>query len=302
MRREIKKIFCATDFSEFAKDVIVYGLILAKEFSAKLYVCHVVDLPSVPSYGKAVAGSVEQQKRFMDYARRQIKRMVTDESVEHIPIVTLGNTTEEISRLVKEHQPDLVITATYGKSELKRFFLGSVTERLLQTLPCPLLVLRAAGKGPQSKRQKFPFKRVLVGCDFSPDSINALNYVLGFAQEFKIELHLIHIVEPTGYETLFKLPSAPREKFKKELFEMIEKKLHSVVAEKGLNGLNLSTQLVVGKPYEQLIQYAKNNNIDLIALGTRGLGMVEEILVGSTTDRVVRRAPCPVLSIPLKFA
>ena len=301
MRRQINRIFCATDFSDFAKDVVAYGVTLSKEFRAKLYICHVVDLPAVTTYGEAVIGPIENQNRFMGYARREIELLVGDQSIEYQPLITLGNTTEEIARLAREHLADLVITATHGRSGLKRFFLGSVTERLMRTLPCPLLVIRGAEEeAVRSRRQKFPFKRILVGCDFSSDSQLALDYSISMAQEFESELHLVHVVEPSGYKDLFKLPFEPGEKFKKDLYDMIQEKLKALVPGDALNWITLKTTLRVGKPYEELIRYSEINDIDLIAMGTRGHGMVEDLLVGSTTDRVIRRAPCPVLSISSK--
>jgi nucleotide-binding universal stress UspA family protein len=297
MRRQINTIFCATDFSKLAEEVVAYGITLAKEFNAKLLVCHVVDFPTVSMYGEAVSGPIEHQNRFMDYARSEISRLIGDASVDSQAIVTLGNTTEEISRLVIEFNADLVITATHGRSGLKRFFLGSVTERLMRTLPCPLLVLRGSEEERETKFHKFPFKRILVGCDFSSDSDLAFKNSLSMAQEFQSELHMIHVVEPTGYKDLFKMAAVQGEKFKQDLFDMIKGRLQSMVPEDALNWLTLHTHLLVGKPYEEIIRYAEINDIDLIVLGIRGHGMVEDFLVGSTTDRVIRRAPCPVLSI-----
>ncbi len=297
MRRQINTIFCATDFSKLAEEVVAYGITLAKEFNAKLVVCHVVDFPTVSMYGEAVTGPIEHQNRFMDYAKSEISRLVGNEPIDSQALVTLGNTTEEISRLVVEFKADLVITATHGRSGLKRFFLGSVTERLMRTLTCPLLVLRGAEDGSESKFQKFPFKRILVGCDFSSDSDLAFKNSLSMAQEFESELHMVHVVEPSGYKDLFKMPAEQGEKFKQDLFDMIKGRLKSMVPDEALNWLTLQTHLLVGKPYAEIIRYAEINDIDLIALGIRGHGMVEDILVGSTTDRVIRRAPCPVLSI-----
>lgn len=297
MRRQINTIFCATDFSKLAEEVVAYGIALAHEFNAKLIVCHVVDFPTVSMYGEAVTGPIEHQNRFMDYARNEISRLVGNEPIDSQAVVTLGNTTEEISRLVVELNADLVITATHGRSGLKRFFLGSVTERLMRTLPCPLLVLRASEDGGDSKIQKFPFKKILVGCDFSQDSDLAFTNSLSMAQEFESELHMVHVVEPSGYKDLFKLPAEQGEKFKQDLYGMIKSRLQAMVPEDALNWLTLHIHLLVGKPYEEIIRYAEINDIDLIALGIRGHGMVEDLLVGSTTDRVIRRAPCPVLSI-----
>jgi nucleotide-binding universal stress UspA family protein len=297
MRRQINTIFCATDFSKLAEEVVAYGIALAKEFNAKLLVCHVVDFPTVSMYGEAVSGPIEHQNRFMDYAKSEISRLIGNEPIDSQALVTLGNTTEEISRLVVEFNADLVITATHGRSGLKRFFLGSVTERLMRILHCPLLVLRGSGEDSEPKLRNFPFKRILVGCDFSSDSDLAFKNSLSIAQEFESELHMVHVVEPSGYKDLFKMPPEQGDKFKQDLFEMIKGRLKSMVPDEALNWLTLRTHLLVGKPYEEIIRYAEINDIDLIALGIRGHGMVEDFLVGSTTDRVIRRAPCPVLSI-----
>ncbi len=298
MRKQISRIFCATDFSRFAEEVVTYGIRLAKEFNAGLYICHVVDLPSVSMYGEAVAGPIEYQNRFMEYARQEIERLVGSESIEYTPLVTIGNTTEEINRLAKDHAADLVITATHGRSGLKRLFLGSVTERLMRTLPCPLLVLKGAEEDAPRSLSKFPFRKILVGCDFSAHSDEALKYSLNMAQEFESEFHLVHVVEPSGYRDLFELASQPAvDRIKEDLYDMIKERLSERVPVDALNWISLKTQLLVGKPYEEIIRYAALNDIDLIAMGIRGHGMVEDLLIGSTTDRVIRRSPCPVLSV-----
>jgi nucleotide-binding universal stress UspA family protein len=301
MRRQINRILCATDFSRFSQDVVNYGIRLAKEFHATLYICHIVDVPTVSVYGEAVIGPIEHQNRFMEYARQEIETLVGDETLDYKPLITLGIATDEITRLAKENIVDLVIAATHGRSGLKRFFLGSVTERLMRTLPCPLLVLRGSDdeKIPE-KLKKFPFKKILVGCDFSEDSHQAFEYSLSMAQEFESELHLVHVVEPSGYKDLFKLPADAGDKFKQELYDMLKDKLISMVPQEALPWMTPKTSVVVGKPYEELVRYAELNDIDLITLGIRGYGMVEELLVGSNTDRVVRRSPCAVLSVSAK--
>ncbi|MDA8402947.1 MAG: universal stress protein [Desulfobacteraceae bacterium] len=297
MRRPINTILCATDFSKLSEAVVSYGITLAKEFNAKLIVCHVVDFPAVSMYGEAVSEPIDYQNRFMAYARAEIDRLVSGAAIDYHALVAVGNTIDEITHLVDEHQADLVIVATHGRSGLKRFFLGSVTERLIRILPCPLLVLRGETDDAVAGIQKFPFKRILVGCDFSLDSDLAFANSLSIAQEFESELHLVHVVEPSGYRDLFNMSADQGEKFKQDLYDMINAKLESMVPQDAMNWLTLHTHLLVGKPYAEIVRYAQMNDIDLIALGIRGHGMVEDLLVGSTTDRVIRRAPCPVLSV-----
>ncbi|HMA66534.1 MAG TPA: universal stress protein [Desulfosalsimonadaceae bacterium] len=298
MRRQIRSIFCATDFSEFAGVVVAYGIAMAKRFEATLYICHVVDLPTVSAYGEAVFDPIEYQQRFMDTALREIHSLLEDSGVRYEPLVTIGSTTEEITRLAKDYTAELVITATHGRSGLKRFFLGSVTERLMRTLPCPLLVLRGSEElTDHMDSPRVPFKKILVGCDFSEDANAALNYSLSLAQEFESELHLVHVVEPSGYKDLFRIQQESGEQIRQDLYQMIRDRLNSLVPGEALNWITLESRVLAGKPYAELIRYADIHDMDMIALGIRGHGMVEELLVGSTTDRVIRQAPCPVLSI-----
>ncbi len=299
MRKHIDRILCATDFSDISKNIVPYSIQMAKEFSATLYICHVIDLPTISLYGEAIIDPISQQQQFMDVARREIEVMMEDAGVSWEPLITVGHITEEIARLAVDHKIDLVVSATHGRSGLKRLFLGSVTERLMRTLACPLLVLRAPDESGAGSPiiQRFPFKRILVGCDFSVDSEAALDCSLNMAQEFESELHLLHVVEPTAYQDFSTLPGEPGDPLQQDLYDSIKTKLHTLIPTEALNWCSEKTSVMAGKPYAELVRYAELNDIDLIALGVRGHGMVEELLVGSTTDRVIRRAPCPVLSV-----
>lgn len=298
MKKKIHRILCATDFSDVSRLVVPYGIDLAAELNAEIYVCHVIDLPTISVYGEAVFDPITQQQRFMDFARQEIEKQIKDAPVRSTPLITIGHATEEIANMADEYDIDLVIAATHGRSGLKRLFLGSVTARLMRVLGCPILVLRAVEAGEKAVRQEVPFRRILVGCDFSEDSAAAFECSLNMAQEFESELHLVHVVEPTEYKDHLKFPSRSGEPLPKDLHDAIKEKLAAMVPEEAMNWCKgLKTSVLVGKPYAELVRYAGIQDIDLIALGVRGHGMVETLLVGSTTDRVVRRAPCPVLSV-----
>ncbi len=126
MRVRFKNILCATDFSDFSNQSIVYGVELAKEFGAGLTICHVIDLSSVAIYGEFQLEPVEQQNRVMADAKTQLNKLVGDQPVNWEPLVTVGRPADEISRVVEERNIDLVITATRGRSGLKRLILGSI--------------------------------------------------------------------------------------------------------------------------------------------------------------------------------
>jgi nucleotide-binding universal stress UspA family protein len=189
------------------------------------------------------------------------------------------------------------VAASHGRAGLKRLILGSVTERLMRTLPCPLLVVRSPERGFVTPAdQAITLKNILVGCDFSPDSSLAFHYGLSFAQEFQASLHLVHVIQPPLYDYMEK-PGEQKEVSEKDLKSALKKKLEDMIPEEARTWCEPVTTLLAGQPHEEITKYALVNDIDLIVLGVRGHSLVETLFVGSTTDRVMRRASCPVLSV-----
>lgn len=300
MRVEINSIFCATDISDFSNHAVSWGIALAREFDAKLYVCHVVDFPTSITYGDGPIFFVDQQSQAVGNANRQLEQLVGDKEVQWEPLVTIGHAGDEISRLAREKRADLAISSTHGRSGLKRLILGSVTERLMRTLHCPLLIVRGPEHDLNILSEKgLKFRKILVGCDFSEDSALAFQHGLSLAQEFQSELHLVHVMEPPVYMEMFKSSAEYGEELQVDLQIQIKSKLKNMVPKEAFNWCTPETVLLDGPSHEELIRYAKNNEIDLIVLGVRGQGLVERLFIGSTTDRVVRQTPCPVLSVCL---
>jgi nucleotide-binding universal stress UspA family protein len=302
MRLRLKKIICATDFSDPANYAINYGVSLAKEFNAKLYLCHVIDLSSATLYGDATFAFETQLIHMEEYAQDRLRRLMDNYDIEWEPLVATGNAADEVMRLAEENGADMAITATRGHSGLKRLILGSVTERLMRTLHCPLLAVHRHEKQTfEPAVEEIKFKRILIGCDFSPDSNLAFEYGLSLAQEYESELHLVHVLEPPIYKEWPKTPEETREKIRKNLYEQIKEKLEAMVPLEAMNWCKPKTMLLAGQPDIELAKYAEVQGIDLIVMGVAGHGLVESFFVGSTTERVMRKAPCAVLSVrPIK--
>ena len=301
MRVQMKKILCATDFSDFSNYTIPYGVALAREFEAKLYICHVIDLSSIAIYGEFQLNPVDQQNRIKKQAAEQLNELIGKQAVKWEPLITVGHVADEVSRLVEEKEIDLVIAATRGRSGLKRLILGSVTERLMRVLTCPLLVVHS----PEHKfvdpvNQKIRLKKILVGCDFSPDSDQAFQHALSLAQEFEADLHLAHVIEPSASSELLKPDKQLSAEIEQKLSQRLTDKLMAMVPQDARNWCTPETRILKGPPYEALGEYARANEMDMIVLGIRGHGLVKTLLLGSTTDRVARQAPCPVLSVSSK--
>ena len=298
MKVHIKTIVCTTDFSDFSNRSVPFGVALAKEFGAKLYLCHVIDLSSVAMYGEGFSDPLMLESKITEYAHQHLKDLIGDTDIEWESLTSVGHTADEIALIAKEKGADLVVSATHGRSGLKRLILGSVTERLMRTLPCPMYIVRTLDREPAAPvTSEMKLKRILVGCDFSSDSDLAVQYGLSLAQEFQTELYLAHVLEPTVYKDMLSRSAGTADGDRKGLREELTRKLNSMVPEEAKQWCTPETLLLAGHPSDELTKYAVVHEVDLIVLGVRGHSVMESLLVGSTTDRVVRQAPCPVLSV-----
>ncbi|HSO18069.1 MAG TPA: universal stress protein [Desulfosarcina sp.] len=298
MKIQFQRILCATDLSDFSNSAVIQAIGMAKEFGSTLYICHIIDLPMVTMHGAAFVYQEEQIEEMKTGAMEQIRGMVADSDLKWEAIVETGQVSSTICRLVAERQADLAIVSTHGRTGLRRLFLGSVTERLLRTIGCPLMVVTPPEKGQPIKRQfkGFGFKQILVGCDFSPDSDRAVAFGLSLAQEFEAVIHLVHVVEPFVYRDIM-LPDSAKSEALTEVTDGCRLKLGAMVPKEAHNWCKVEVTCQAGKPFQALVRYAQEHRVDLIVLGVRGHSLVETMLLGSTTDRVIRNVACPVLSV-----
>ncbi len=298
MKVHIKTIVCTTDFSDFSNRAVPFGVALAKEFGAKLYLCHVIDLSSVAMYGEGFSDPLLLETKITDYAHEHLKELIGDTDIEWESLTSVGHTADEIALIAKEKGADLVVSATHGRSGLKRLILGSVTERLMRTLPCPMYIVRSLEREPAAPvMAEMKLTRILVGCDFSADSDLAVQYGISLAQEFQSELYLAHVLEPSVYKDMLTHPVSSADPGREGLREKLTQKLNGMVPEEAKQWCKPETLILAGHPSDELTKYALVHEVDLIVLGVRGHSVMESLLVGSTTDRVVRQAPCPVLSV-----
>ncbi len=139
--------------------------------------------------------------------------------------------------------------------------------------------------------------RILVPIDFSTYSKKALQYAVPFARKFKGEIVLLHVVEPAIYPADFNFGQVGIPSIEDELKTKAEQELQKLQERETKRRARSSIMVRVGKPFIEIINLAKEENIDLIIMATHGHSGIEQILFGSTAERVVRKAHCPVLTV-----
>lgn len=143
------------------------------------------------------------------------------------------------------------------------------------------------------------FRKILIPIDFSEYSLNALEYAKLFAEKFNAELILLNIIEPVVFTADLTIGQVIPS-IESELIQKSEGKIKELV-----NSLrdkfNVRGVVKVGKPHVEIMEFAKEEGIDLIIIGSHGHTGVEQFLFGSTAERVIRKAICPVLIIKSKL-
>ena len=149
------------------------------------------------------------------------------------------------------------------------------------------------GKKPRGK--PLVFRRILVPVDFSEPSKEALQYAERFARHFGAELIVLHVVEPTIYPADFGFGQVGIPNIEDELRRHSEEELARL--SDGIIGVRSRCFVRTGKPFWEIVQTAEEEKVDMIIIASHGHTGVEHILFGSTAEKVVRKAACPVLAV-----
>lgn len=144
-----------------------------------------------------------------------------------------------------------------------------------------------------------PFTRILTAIDFSKNSELAFEYALMLARQFNSEIVVMHVInEPVDLRGFY-VPHISFEQLEKEIEESAERMMESFCSSRLDSFTNYTTTLATGIPCDEIIRKATEIDASLIVLGTHGRTGLDHILFGSTAERVVRLATCPVLTVRL---
>jgi len=146
------------------------------------------------------------------------------------------------------------------------------------------------------RRRTLGVKKILVPIDFSPPSKNALKYALRFAEEFGGELTLLYVLEPQSMTGFMAIPEASA--FVESDIVAAGKNLRSLIGSVRNSRIErLRWKVRAGLPSHEIVEAAREMDVDLIVIAAHGYTGWKHFCIGSTAERVVRAAPCPVLVV-----
>jgi nucleotide-binding universal stress UspA family protein len=289
----LKHILCPTDLTPKSDAALRYAVALASAYEAKLTVCHCADAQS----------PVDETAR--GKFRKRVESCVRLwTGVGHCPpadyegIVIEGNPNEAIVKTAADRRVDLIVMRS-RRRPVAAALLGSVTEAICRTAPCPVLVTHPDEREWAGLTSSdIDLRKILVAQDFSIESELALQLAISLAQEYQTELHLLHVL-PAALAPVAADPPPGMESD----FHHAARALQRSVPDEAYLWCKVVQSVKCGQPYREILSYAEENDIDLICMGVHGAGFAMRALFGSNTDRVLRQAPCPALiARPLKPA
>ena len=269
------KILLATDGSEDAAQAREAAVDLARKGSSELHLVHVWhDVPSPYAHAFVKRELKRQGQEILDEQVTKIKEAGGTVTKAHLK---RGRTSDEVIRLSEELGAGLLIVGSRGRGRVRRILMGSHSEDIVHHAHLPVLVLRCV-------EDAWPPVRVVIGDDFSEEAKEAGELAASIARLFEADTLLVHVYPYLLYES-----SDPKAQ---ESVRQSEK----VLAERanrleGILGHKPRFEMLAGNPAEAILEATRVAGPTLVAVGSRGLGSVGRMRLGSVSTKVVRAAP-----------
>ena len=271
-----------TDGSRFSFQNEEAAANIANKFNSRVTVLHVVPhaIRHLPmEFAQQVPDSIRKEMEgwFLQRGKQALeeaKRLFAGNAKLDSMLVEFANPAETILKVAREKKSDIIVIGNRGTGEIEEFTLGSVADKVLRYAECTVLIVKRGTA----------ISKILVAVDGSKHAQKALEYAVQLAPKYKASVTLINVAQ-TVYPYL-KADAA------KSIGELIVSEAARQVKE-----LKVDKRVEIGDPTKTILEVAKNENYDLIALGCRGLNPAERFLLGCVSDKVAGHAQCSVLIV-----
>ena len=298
-----RDILLPTDFSPCANAALHQAVTIAERFQGTVTMLHVVIVhESDPSNLKALmATSSLSYDKIITNAEEMLH---TREGMIETPVLIEKvllrgiSTTSEILRYAAEHHPDLIVMGTHGRTGIRRLVMGSVAEKIIRLSSSPVMTVRCGSDG---KPLDYPnYRSILLPVDFSKASTKALWTASEIARKYGSKLTLLHVTEAPEFTGYLEGDDLYDDELSSSQIEEAEKTLADFLSKAPLDGIEVYTRVIYGRPGRKIVEFAHKEDIDLIIIPSHGKSGFEKLLMGSNVNKVVHRADCPVLVLKNK--
>jgi nucleotide-binding universal stress UspA family protein len=296
---QFQRILCPTDFSHFSAQALRHAVALARQFGSRLKVVHVIPqlFPGGESlYASAPWLTTPEIRQRVDQEMKVFLEPLRVARINHEIEIREGDPWREIVAAADEMSADLAVLGTHGRGGLDRLFLGSVAEKLVRRLPCP--VFSVSHEEGLTWSAPGLITRIVCATDFSPISLEAFHMALDLARKFRADLTLLHVVEnlPDIGDPTY-VPILNIGPLRDDLDQGATTRMKALIAEAGDLAAKIEPKVAFGRAYKEVLRCAVEERADLLVIGAQGHGIFEHMFFGSNAQHVIRGATCPVLTV-----
>ncbi len=291
----IHSILVPLDGSEFAEHALPAALALARRTGASLHLAQVhVPLPDVEGAG-LLSPEVDQRVRDAEraYLDRAVRRVAAVAPVAVTAAVPVGAVGDELVGAARACAADLVVMTTHGRGAFSRFWLGSVADELVRRGPTPVLLLRPPD-GRADLATEPALRHLLVPLDGTPQAEQVLESAADLATVLGARITILRVVRPVavpGYDLAGYASAGADLLLLEQQQRTADDYLRRVREWFRERRLDVEMRRVVhDQPAAAILETARDDGCDLIALATHGRGGLARVLLGSVADKVVRGA------------
>ncbi len=293
---EIRSVFVATDFSDTAAMALERAVEIARAHEARMVLFHVtLDPAAAGSSLYVLPPDFHDRLREASMDRLdEIAQQVRSQGLEVKSELQIGPARPTLLAGMRKHRPDLAVLGTRGLSGFAHLLLGSVAAEVLRGASCPVLTVH-----PGDTQSLDTLETVVVPTDFSEDAELAIDSALGLLARRErpvrvVLLHVQHLMVPLT-PLAGSVPVKPVALA--EALDRIREALEPTAERVRGRGLEAEVVAREGDAPSVITEVASSSGAGLIAMGTRGRSGLKHLLLGSTAERVVQHASCPVLTV-----
>ncbi|MBF0226256.1 MAG: universal stress protein [Desulfobacterales bacterium] len=296
-----EKILFATTASPACDAGANVAFDLAKKYNSKLYVFHVLGMPS-RGFGSLVVDSRTGEQEnydqdYIDWVKEEMKNTYSKQiaDAKNVQIETCsGNPPREILRIARKEDIDLIVMGSHTRKEeigasRYRNVAGNTMQNVAKAARCPVLIVNRP-----CTTCFWYFSNIIFGTDFSKASYSAFLFAYKTAKAIGCKLHIFHALD---ISSMYSGKVISQEEIEKQIKEA-RKKMEETYVSKMEDFDNYSLEVWEGVPYVEILKFSRAKSGDLVVLAhhTREIDP-EEAILGSTVEQVVLRSTCPVASV-----
>lgn len=291
---EYEDILVPTDGSPCAHAGAKHGVRIARSVDATVHAVHVVNessrLPLVES--SQSSGESEDDRTAGEQILAEVATYGGDAGADVVTELVDGTPAAALQDYLTDNDIDFVAMGTRGRSNIERHLLGSVTQRLVRTSPVPVLTVGTDGRRDVSTDRTYT--DLLLPTRGGDGSELAIDHAISLAARFGATLHVLYVVD-------IRSQAAEHDTYELDsLTEELRAAVTDEIVETATNaGVETEAVIQQGTPHSAIQRYADGHGIDLIVMGTHGRGRVKRFLLGSITERTIRTANVPVVTVRL---